>query len=113
MTRNDLLLTRLKEIGHGPGDLDTRVQAAKAAIQNERLRFTASDAGRIQWNWYVGQLAADIWFESDRIAMAARKRTKSTEPSTGPILDLFGRLQPCILALKDSAAEPMRLARRS
>src|SRR5271168_2373659 len=34
VTRNDQLMSRLREIGYGPGDLDMRVQAAEAAIQD-------------------------------------------------------------------------------
>jgi hypothetical protein len=113
MTKNDQLMSRLREIGYGPGDLDTRVQAAEAAVQDERLRFPASDAGQIQWNWYVGQLARDIWFECDRLTMLARKKAKPGEPASGPMLELFGLLRPRVLALKESGNEPMQLARRA
>jgi len=111
VTRNDQLMSRLRGIGYGPGDLDFRVQAAEAAVQDERLRFPNSDAGRIQWNWYVGQLARDIWFECDRLSMLARKRAKPGEPLSGPMLELFYRLRPRILSLKESGDEPIRLAR--
>jgi hypothetical protein len=109
VTRNDQLMSRLREIGYGPGDLDARVQAAVTAVQDERLRFPNSDAGQIQWNWYVGQLARDIWFECDRLSMLARKRAKPGEPLSGPMLELFGRLRPRILSLKESGDEPIRL----
>jgi hypothetical protein len=32
VTRNDQLMSRLRVIGYGPGDLDIRVQAAEAAV---------------------------------------------------------------------------------
>ncbi len=110
VTRNDQLMSRLREIGYGPGDLDIRVQAAESAVQDERLRFPNTDAGQIQWNWYVGQLARDIWFECDRLSMSARKRAKHGEPLSGPMLELFGRLRPRILFLKEPRDEPVRLA---
>jgi len=110
VTRNDQLMSRLREIGYGPGDLDIRVQAAEAAVRDERLRFPNSDAGQIQWNWYVGQLVRDIGFECDRLSMLARKRAKPGEPASGPMLELFGRLRPRILSLKDSGDGPIRLA---
>ena len=110
VTRNDQLMSRLREIGYGPDDLEIRVQAAEAAVRDERLRFPNSDAGQIQWNWYVGQLARDIGFECDRLSMLARKRAKPGEPASGPILEVLGRLRPRILSLRDSGEEPTRVA---
>jgi hypothetical protein len=103
-------MSRLREIGYGPGDLDFRVRAAEAAVQDERLRFPNSDAGQIQWNWYVGQLARDIGFECDKLSLLARKRTKPGEPVSGPILELFCSLRPRIPDLKESGDAPIRLA---
>jgi hypothetical protein len=113
MTRSDQLLSRLREIGYGSGDLDMRVQAAEAAVRGQRPRFPASDTGRIQWNWYVGQLATDIWFERDRLAMSARKRTRPGEWASGVMLEVFDRLQPRILNLKEPRDEPIPLADRA
>jgi hypothetical protein len=110
MTKNNQLLGRLREIASGPGELDARVQASVAAIQAERARFPVSDAGRIQWNWYMGQLSTDIRFECDRLAMSARKKAKPGEPAAGPMLELFGGLQPRILGLKESTDQPISLA---
>ncbi len=106
MSRNDQLLNRLREIGSTSGDLDLRVRAAESAVQGERSRFDSADAGRIQWNWYVGQLAADIGFERYRLAGAIRKRPKPGEVPPGPILELFVELGPRLLALKEAQGAP-------
>ena len=110
MTRNDQLLSRLREIGYGTADLEIRVQAAKTAIQDERSRFSASDAGRMQWNWYVRQLAADIGLERHRLARSAHKPTRPGKLMPGPLLTLLDSLWPRILDLRESKQEPNRPA---
>jgi hypothetical protein len=102
MTRNDQLLSRLREIGNGSADLESRVQTAKSTVQEERSRFSASDAGRMQWNWYVRQLAADIGLERHRLARAARKPTRPGRLAPEPLLALLDSLGPRILDLKES-----------
>jgi hypothetical protein len=113
MSKNDQLLSRLREIGFGPGDLDVRVPAAEAAVRGERCRFPASDAGRIQWNWYMGKFATEIRFECDRLELVARKRTKPGDPASGRLLELFRSLQPRILSLRESMDEPIPLSVRA
>jgi hypothetical protein len=102
MTRNDQLLNRLREIGYGSGDLDIRVRAARTAIQDERSRFSASDAGRMQWNWYIRQLAADIGLERHRLARSAHKPARPGRPTPGPLLTLLNNLWPRILDLQEN-----------
>jgi hypothetical protein len=110
MTRNDQLLSRLREIGYGTADLEIRVQAAKTAIQDERSRFSAGDAGRMQWNWYVRQLAADIGLERHRLGRSAHKPTRPGKLMPGPLLTLLDSLWPRILDLEESKHQPNRLA---
>jgi hypothetical protein len=102
MTRNDQLLDRLREIGYGSADLEIRVQAAETAIQDERSRFPTSDAGRMQWNWYVRQLAAEIGLERHRLARSASKPTRPGKSTPGPLLALLDSLELRILELKES-----------
>ena len=102
MTRNDQLLSRLREIGYGSADLEIRVQAAETAIQQERSRFSASDAGRMQWNWYIRQLATDIGLERHRLARSARKPNRPGKLTPAPLLALLDSLWPRILDLKES-----------
>jgi hypothetical protein len=102
MSRNDILLDRLRGIGSAVGDLDLRIAEAVKAVRDERTRFAGGDAGRIQWNWYVGQLIADIGFERYRLAGAARKKPKPGEVPPGPILELLVGLAPRLLALQES-----------
>lgn len=105
-SKHDLLLGKLREIGIGPGALEGRIEAAKAAVREERNRFPASDAGRIQWNWYMGKFATEIRYERDRLEMSARKPTRPGETAPGPLVEFFTRLQPHIAGLKESADEP-------
>jgi len=112
MSKNDQLRGWLRETGFGPGDLAMRVQAAEAAVRGERCRFPASDAGRIQWNWYMGKFATEIRYECDRLELAARKRTRPGEPESGRPLELFRSLQPRILGLRESMDEPIPLSVR-
>jgi len=102
MTRNDQLLNRLREIVYGSGDLEIRVGAARTAIQDERSRFSASDAGRMQWNWYVRQLAADIGLERHRLARSAHKPARPGKPTPAPLLTLLNNLWPRILDLQEN-----------
>jgi hypothetical protein len=101
MTRNDQLLNRLREIGYGSADLEARVQAAEIAIQEERPRFSASDAGRLQWNWYVRQLAAEIALERHRLARSALRPARPGKVPSGSLLALLDSLEPRILDLKE------------
>jgi hypothetical protein len=71
------------------GDLEIRVRAARTAIQDERSRFSASDAGRMQWNWYVRQLAADIGLERHRLARSIHKPARPGKPTPAPMLTLL------------------------
>jgi len=102
MSRNDLLLNRLREIGSASGDLDRRIREAENAVRGERSRFASADAGRIQWNWYIGQLIADIGFERYRLAGVIRKKPKPGEVPPGPILELFTELAPRLLGLQEA-----------
>jgi len=104
--KKDCLLGRLRKIGSGDGDLEMRFRAAQSAIQDERPRFTGIEAGQIQWNWLMGQLATDLALERNRLAEALRKKPRSGESPPGPIIELFDRLGPCILGLKEAKAEP-------
>ena len=106
LSRNDQLLNRLREIGSAPGDLDLRILEAERAVREERSRFASADAGRIQWNWYVGQLIADIGFERYRLAGAIRKKPKPGEIPPGPILELLVGLVPRLLALQEAQGAP-------
>lgn len=108
-SKHDQLLGKLREIGIGPGALDGRVEAAKAAVLEERNRFPASDAGRIQWNWYMGKFATEIRYERDRLEMSARKPTRPGETAPGPLVEFFASLQPHIPGLRESADEPTLL----
>jgi hypothetical protein len=101
MTRNDQLLNRLREIGYGSAALEVRVQAAETAIQDERPRFSASDAGRLQWNWYIRQLAAEVGLERHRLARSALRPTRPGKLTPGPLLALLDSLEPRILDLKE------------
>ena len=76
------------------------------AVRDERSRFAAGDAGRIQWNWYVGQLIADIGFERYRLAGVIRKKPKPGEIPPGPILELLVGLAPRLLALQEASGAP-------
>ena len=106
MSRNDLLLNRLREIGSASGDFELRVGEAEGAVRDERSRFANGDAGRIQWNWYVGQLIADIGFERYRLSGAIRKKAKPGEIAPGPILELLDGLAPRLLALQEAPGAP-------
>ncbi len=106
MSRNDQLLERLRQIGSATGDLELRLGEAEKAVREERSRFASADAGRIQWNWYVGQLIADIGFERYRLAGAVRKKPKPGEVPPGPILELFVGLAPRLLALQEAPGAP-------
>jgi hypothetical protein len=106
MSRNDLLLSRLRDIGSASGDLEQRIGQAETAVRDERSRFAGGDAGRIQWNWYVGQLIADIGFERYRLAGVIRKKPKPGEVPPGPILELFVGLAPRLLALQEAQNTP-------
>jgi hypothetical protein len=108
-SKHDQLLGKLREIGIGPGELDGRVEAAKATVQGERDRFPASDAGRIQWNWYMGKFATEIRYERDRLELSSRKPTRPGETAPGPLLEFFTSLQPHILNLRESGDEPVLL----
>ncbi len=110
MTRNDQLLNWLGEIGYGTADLQFVSRRPKSPIQDERSRFSASDAGRMQWNWYVRQLAADIGLERHRLARSAHKPTRPGKLMPGPLLTLLDSLLPRILDLKESGQEPNRPA---
>ena len=96
------LLDRVSQIAAGPGDIERRVQVAEEAILGERRRFTSSAAGRIQWNWYMGQLAQDIGLERSRLVRSVGRRTKPGEAAPEHIIELFDRLTPQILALKEA-----------
>ncbi|SRR5258706_7774019 len=102
MSRNDLLLTRLRDIGSATDELEGRIGDALRAVRDERSRFAAGDAGRIQWNWYVGQLIADIGFERYRLAGVMRKKPKPGEVPAAPILELLVGLAPRLLALQEA-----------
>ena len=104
--KKDCLLGRLRKIGSDGGDLETRVRAAQLAIQDERPRFTSSEAGQIQWNWLIGQLAADLALERSRLADALHKKPRSGEALPAPIIELFDRLGSWILELKEAKGEP-------
>ena len=110
MSRNDLLLSRLRDIGGASGDLERRICQAESAVRDERPRFAGGDAGRIQWNWYVGQLTADIGFERYRLAGAIRKKPKPGEVPPGPILQLLEGLAPRLLALQEAPGAPKDLS---
>ncbi len=101
-SKHDQLLGKLREIGIGPGDLEGRIEAAKAAVREERNRFPASDAGRIQWNWYMGKFATEIRYERDRLEMSARKPARPGEAAPGALVEFFTSLQPHILGLRES-----------
>jgi hypothetical protein len=105
-SKHDQLLGKLREIGIGPGGLDEQVQAAKAAVRGERNRFPASDAGRIQWNWYMGKFATEIRYERDRLEMSARKPARPGETAPGLLVEFFTSLQPHIPGLRESADDP-------
>ncbi len=105
-SKHDQLLGKLREIGIGPGALNERLEAAKATVRAERNRFPASDAGRIQWNWYMGKFATEIRYERDRLEMSARKPTRPGETAPGPLVEFFTSLQPHIPELRESADEP-------
>jgi len=105
-SKHDQLLGKLREIGIGPGDLDGRVDAAKAAVRGERDRFPASDAGQIQWNWYMGKFATEIRYERDRLELSSRKPTRPGETAPGPLLEFFTSLQPHILGLRELGDDP-------
>jgi len=109
MMKKDCLLGRLRKIGSDVGDLETRFQAAHSAIQDERPRFTRSEAGQIQWNWLMGQLAVDLALERNRLADALHKKPRPGEAPPGPIIELFDRLGPCILELKEAKREPIAI----
>lgn len=104
--KKDCLLGRLRRIGSDDGDLETRFRAAQLAIQDERPRFTSSEAGQIQWNWFMGQLAADLALERSRLADALHKKPRSGESPPGPIIELFDRLGPWIRELREAKREP-------
>lgn len=106
MSRNDLLLSRLRDIGSASGELEGRIGDAMNAVRDERSRFAIGDAGRIQWNWYVGQLIADIGFERYRLAGVIRKKPKPGEIPPGPILELLVGLAPRLLALQEAPGAP-------
>jgi len=111
LSKHEQLLGKLREIGFGPGDLDARVQAALAAVQGERERFPVSDAGQIQWNWYMGKFATEIRYESDQLELSSRKQTTNPgEPAPGRLLEFFTTLQPQILGLKESSGDPASIA---
>ena len=111
LSKHEQLLGKLREIGFGPGDLDARISAALAAVQGERDRFPASDAGQIQWNWYMGKFATEIRYERDQLELSSRKQTTNPgEAAPGRLLEFFGSLQPQILGLKESSGEPTSLA---
>jgi len=95
------LLDRLRQIGTGPSDLDTRVRVAEQVIRDERPRFTLSAAGRIQWNWYLAQLTHDIGVERSQLVKNAGKRIRPGEPEPQRIIDLFDRLTPHIVGLME------------
>ena len=105
--KKDCLLGRLRKIGADDGDLEVRFQAAQSTIQDERPRFTSSEAGRIQWNWLMGQLAADLALERSRRADALHKRPRPGESLPGPIIELFDRLGPWILERREAKGEPI------
>ncbi len=108
LSKHEQLLGKLREIGFGPGDLDARVQAALAAVQGERERFPVSDAGQIQWNWYMGKFATEIRYERDQLELSSRKQTTSPgEPPPGRLLEFFTTLQPQILGLKELSEDSM------
>jgi hypothetical protein len=109
-SKHEQLLGKLREIGFGPGDLDTRVQAALAAVGGERDRFPVSDAGQIQWNWYMGKFATEIRYERDQLELSSRKQTTNPgEPAPGRLLEFFVTLQPQILGLKESSEESISI----
>ena len=103
--KKDCLLGRLRRIGSDGGDLEGRLRAAQSEIQDERPRFTSSEAGRIQWNWLMSQLASDLALERSRLAVALQKKPRLGESPPGPIIELFDRLGPCILELKEAKDE--------
>ena len=102
MSRNDLLLARLRDIGSASGALEGRIGEALQAVREDRSRFASGDAGRIQWNWYIGQLIADIGFERYRLAGVIRKKPKPGEVPAAPILELLVGLAPRLLALQEA-----------
>lgn len=106
MSGREQLLSRLRRIGGDAGDLDARIMVAEQAIQDERPRFTASDAGRIQWNWYMDQLAVDLGLERSRLARTAHKPTRRGEIEPGLVIELFDRLGPRILELREAGERP-------
>jgi len=110
MNKKTNLMTRLRKIGSDPGELDVRLKAAECTIQDERQRFTESAAGRIQWNWYVARLAEDLAFERTRLVDSASKRPRQGEPPPGAIVELFDRLRPRVLSLREINDEPIDTA---
>jgi len=105
--KNNCLVDRLRKIGSDDGDLEMRFRTAQSAIQDERPRFTGTEAGQIQWNWLMSQLAADLALERSRLAGTLHKKPRSGESPPGPIIELFDRLRPCILELKEARGEPI------
>ena len=105
--KNNCLLGRLRKIGSDDGDLEMRFRTAQSAIQDERPRFTSTEAGQIQWNWLMSQLAADLALERSRLAATLHKKPRSGESPPGPIIELFDRLGPCILELKEARGAPI------
>jgi hypothetical protein len=103
MTRNDQLLSRLRAIGYDSGELEIRVRAAESAIRDDRSRFATGDAGRLQWNWYLGQLSSEIGLERHRLARSARKPTRPGKMAPAPLLALLDSLCPRILDLKENS----------
>jgi hypothetical protein len=107
-TRKEQLLSRLRRIEDDAGNLDARVETARRAFQDERPRFTSTDAGRIQWNWYVDQFVVDLGLERHRLARSVHKPAKPGEIAPGLVIELLDRLGPRILELreaKDRAAD--------
>ena len=105
--KKDCLLGRLRTIGSYDGDLEMRFRTAQSAIQDERPRFTSTEAGQIQWNWLMSQLATDLALERSRLANTLHKKPRSGESPPGPIIELFDRLGPRILELKEARGGPI------
>ena len=112
--KKDCLLGRLRKIGSGDGDLEMRFRAAQSAIQDERPRFTGIEAGQIQWNWLMGQLATDLALERNRLAMLLAYMRWSSLIVLIPFLVVSEALMwgYCLLRGSSDGAAPPSLAGR-
>lgn len=98
--RRESLFNRIRSIGTGPGDLEERLRTAERTILEERPRFTASDAGRMQWNWYLAQLAGELALERSRLADPGRKHG----PADAAALAFLDELEPRLPDMQEPRA---------